>query len=608
MKRSLCGSGVTGERVRGLSRGCVPTLLYLLFIIFPGGSNACTQAPLGEIPLYLQRAVVLSEDHRFFNHNGTDFRAILRAIWQNMRAGRVVSGASTISEQLVKLEHNLPRTLRGRLSAAILAREMERDLSKDKILEQYLNRIPYQADACGVREGAKLLFGRELSTLSEKEMLALAVMIRAPGVLDPARGGHALERRIKWLAQKFPDTERVLAQKLSVIPRPEGIAALRGEQKLAKNERLGALLKERVRLLSSQNVQDGAVLAVRNDTGEILVYESVSTNSPAIDSVRVPRQAGSTLKPFLYALLLDQGVSAESRVIDAPLRLAVNRGVQSVRNYSEEFFGEVSLKEALGSSLNTPAVRVLEVVGLESFYQTLKRLGFGSLANDKEHYGEGIVIGNCEVSLWEMVHAYRVLARGGEGIFSAGSASEVTQILSNPDVRRFEFSVGGLLQFPEQTAVKTGTSSDHHDAWAVGYSPEFTVGVWMGNLDRTPMREVSGSKGPAWVLRAAFNELRRERGEPAIIAREHVGGGQLLPAAKLKITYPLDGIIIRRDKRIAREGVVFEVSQSQIAKWILNGEELGMSDRLLWYVSEGDYLLQATVADKVLEPVRFSVR
>jgi penicillin-binding protein 1C len=585
--------------------------IAFLFLL-PQTLFACeVTTPLDQIPLYLQRAVVLSEDRGFFQHGGNDLSAILRATWQNLRAMRVVSGASTITEQLVKLEYKLPRTFSGRLKAALFARSMERQLSKDQILERYLNCVPYPAGALGVRGGARVLFGRDLSTLNEKEMLALAVMIRAPGALDPLRNERGLERRITRLARNFPESERVLAQSLQIIPREEGFLRTTKIEERPRNERLRSLLEERLRLLASANVQDGALLAIRNDTGQPIVWEWISKTSPAIDSVNVPRQAGSTLKPFLYALLLDRGVSADSIVIDAPLRLSVNNGVQAIKNYSGEFYGEVTIREALGSSLNTPAVRVLEVVGQEFFFSTLRRLGFESLTRESAHYGEGIVIGNGEVTLRELVQAYRLLATGGGGIFSLVAAEEITRILSDPDVRRFEFGVGGLLQFPEQTAVKTGTSNDHHDAWAIGYSPEFTVGVWMGNLDRTPMREVSGSRGPAWVLRAAFNELRVSRDREmswrgAETRARHAATG--LPKQSLKIVYPLDGIEIKRDKRIAKEGVMFELSGDEPATWVLNGKKLGVGGQILWYLEDGEHLLQAQLQGEEIAPVRFRVR
>lgn len=597
--------------------------------------------PLNKIPLLLQRAVIAAEDKRFYEHNGTDYRALAHALIQNVTHLGLIRGASSITEQLARIEGNYPRTFRGRLSTAIRAKELEGKLSKDEILERYLNRVAYPSNACGVREGALVLFGRDLSTLTPREMIALAVIIRAPSALDPRRNFKGLNKRINRLSKQLVEAKSVnqedTSSALEWINRKEGVSLLRKAtldlQDNPLEREFRKLLAVKIERMKGQNVEDGAFLAIENSTGKILADLTVSKRFGSIDSVRTPRQPGSTLKPFLYAMALDREMNLNSIIEDAPLRIPVSGGIHRFRNYSGEYFGPVSLTEALGSSLNTPAVRVLQGIGVGSFLEQLHKLGFKSLDDTAAHYGEGLTLGDGEVTLFELVQGYRTFAMSGNfspigvsgesrsyPVMSNEAAEGVTKILIDPDARRHEFGVGGLLQFPIQTAVKTGTSGDHHDAWALGYSARFTVGVWMGNLDRTAMREVSGSRGPAWVLRAAFAKLEQE-GEPKELL-EFVP--EVKPADRVRakkdlhlpqIEIPAEGMIIKQDPRIPddMEAIAFELdSDSGPAHWYLDGSEVGTSSvekgRLVWKIAPGKHIVTAKINDVETKPVSFLVK
>ena len=224
---------------------------------------------------------------------------------------------------------------------------------------------------------------------------------------------------------------------------------------------------------------------------------------------------------------MESGWTAATLIDDSPLAEPIRSGLHSFHNYSRTHYGPLRLREALGNSLNVPAVRTIQFTGVEGFLQVLHKLGFESLSRSADYYGEGLALGDGEVTLFELVQAYAVLARNGEfrplklaltseepplttrRVFSEEVSSLVADILSDPQARRLEFGEGHLLRFPVQTAVKTGTSSDYRDAWAVGFSGRYTAGVWMGNMDRRPMEGVTGSSGPALVLRSIFAELGR---------------------------------------------------------------------------------------------------
>jgi penicillin-binding protein 1C len=246
---------------------------------------------------------------------------------------------------------------------------------------------------------------------------------------------------------------------------------------------------------------------------------------------------GQRLKPFLYALALEKGWTAATLINDSPLASPVGTGLHTYHNYSRLNYGLLRLRDALGNSLNVPAVRTVQFTGIEELLKRLRYLGFRSLTQHPDHYGEGLALGNGEVKLFELVQAYAALAGKGffrplvmvaeeakapesaRRVFSEEVSSLIANILSDPESRRLEFGNGNLLRFPAQTAVKTGTSSDYRDAWAVGFSHRYTVGVWMGNLDQKPMREVTGSTGPALVLRAVFAELNRhEEAKPLYLS------------------------------------------------------------------------------------------
>ena len=515
---------------------------------------------LHEIPYLLQQAFIKAEDKRFYDHSGVDWKARTHALAQNFLAMKVVRGASTITEQVVRMIYPRPRTIWSRWLEGFEAGILEKRFSKAEILEFYLNQVPYAAQRRGVVQASYYYFNRDLDTLSIKEMLALAVLVRAPGRMDLYKTKEPAKKPISNLAQLMLEDGSLsraqydgaingglLLEKPSLLVQANHfVQYLNSKQITDRHLKTGRLittldgslqmtlqgiLDDRIRDLKSRSVSDGAILVVDHTTNEVLSWVngggySNSQQGSKIDAILTPRQPGSTLKPFLYSLALEKGWTPATLLNDTPLASPVGTGLHSYRNYSGVNYGHVRLRDSLGNSLNIPAIRTIRFTGVDQFLSRLYDLGFWSLNRHPEYYGEGLALGNGEVTLYELVQAYATLARGGKFqslivsdtqipdnmpryVFSKEVSSIIAHILSDPQARRLEFGSGNLLRFPVQTAVKTGTSSDYRDAWAVGFSHRHTVGVWMGNLDQQPMDNVTGSIGPALILRAVFSELNR---------------------------------------------------------------------------------------------------
>lgn len=544
------------RKVQVLDRHGVP-----LSVTYQNSWNYHDYRPLAEIPRLLQAAVIMAEDRRFFRHGGSDWLGRLNAVRQNIAGWRKVRGASTISEQVVRLVHPRPRTVWSRWLEGIEAWQLERRFAKELILEFYLNQVPYSALRRGVVQAARYYFDRDLDTLNSAEMLALAVLVRAPGRLDIHRGNSQIRKPLELLAMQMkekgllsePEYRGILDDRLTAkkpaleaeaghfVQYVQGLAI---PPRLLQNGRLVTtldsslqdsvrkILERRLKELQNRNVRNGAVLVVDHMNGEVLAWVNGNNagsgqDGRLIDAVLTPRQPGSALKPFLYALALEKGWTAATVIDDSPLAMPVGSGLHDFRNYSRQYYGLLRLRDCLGNSLNIPAVRTVQFAGVKDFLKRLKELGFDSLIKPAEYYGEGLALGNGEVTLFELVRAYTALARQGEvrplravvgeavpagrgrTVFTAETCSILASILSDPEARRLEFGSGNLLRFPVQTAVKTGTSTDYRDAWSVGFNHRYTVGVWMGNLDGKPMQGVTGSIGPALALRSVFAELGR---------------------------------------------------------------------------------------------------
>lgn len=521
------------------------------------------------IPAQVRMAFLAAEDRRFGHHPGVDPLALGRALLQNARARRVVSGASTIPQQLARLLVPRPRTMLGKAQEALWALRLSAHLGSEELLREYLDRVALGHDLRGVEAAAAAYFGRPASALSLGQAALIAGLARAPASADPwtesaearLRQRMVLERMVRagWLdpvaardAASAP-LDLVRADRSFGAPHfvtwlnrelaDRGLEA--GEVVTSIEPALQADVQAIVRdqVLSDPRLGQAAAIVLDNRTGEILAWVgSVDFLDAARlgqnDGVRTLRQPGSALKPFAYGLALASGWTPATVLSDVETHLATPTGDWVPRNYDRRVHGPVRLRVALASSYNVPAVRLAEALGVGRVLDVLRAAGFASLSDSAEHYGAGVVLGNGSVTLLELASAYRGLARGGRleplvavqrardgagrelavvprgepRVFLPGDAVQLlTDILSDDGARAPAFGLDHALRFPFPVAAKTGTSHAFVDNWTAGFSSEVTVAVWVGNFDGRPMQGVSGISGAGPIFSRVMNRAMRGR-------------------------------------------------------------------------------------------------
>ncbi|GGH63565.1 penicillin-binding protein [Comamonas phosphati] len=519
---------------------------------------------LGDVSPALRTALVLSEDKRFYEHSGVDWTAVTSAAWGNLWNTRT-RGASTITMQLAGLLDGQDsaflrqgpggRGVAQKLGQAVAAQVLDRRWRKDQILEAYLNLVPFRGEIVGIDALALTLFGKAPHGLDAREAAIAAALVRAPnasaervaqracGVLQTmapddaaARncqdGGSALQlytasvlQRRQWassegVAPHFARRWLALAQNKN---REQVRSTLSGPlQRFAV-----ASLQQHLRELQGRNVEDGAAVVLDNATGEVLAWVGSSgtlSQAAEVDGVTAMRQPGSTLKPFLYAqAIAEKRITGASLIEDSSAHIPTQNGLYIPQNYDRRFKGWVSARTALASSLNVPAVRTLVMVTPDAFFGQLRRLGL-PLRESGGYYGFSLALGSSEVPLLQLANAYRALANGGQwrpvrwGSKTAESAVQavdaraayiVGNILSDNMARAPTFGTDSVLATRFWTAVKTGTSKDMRDNWALGWSERYTVGVWVGNARGDAMHSVSGTSGAAPVWAEIMGFLHR---------------------------------------------------------------------------------------------------
>jgi len=640
---------------------------------------------LSMVPEHLQRAVLFAEDRRFFSHGGVDWRSVGRAILSG--GGR---GASTVTMQLasliapeLKAAGGARRSYRQKLSQMRWAWAIERRWTKAEIVEAYLNLIPLRGESEGITGGVRLLLGKTVESVSPEESVVLAALIRAPNGDISAIADRACRLKEDLIENDFvrfasPQcdrlaeiTTRVGASGVPAAARNRVTAAPHLARRLSEREPLARditttldaplqrfvseQLRAQLATLRSVNVADGAALVVRNDTGAVLAYVGnggVESSARYVDGIQARRQAGSTLKPFLYALAIERRLlAADTLLNDAPIEVPVGVGVYRPRNYDNAYKGPVSVRTALASSLNVPAVLAVQRVGVASFVDLLSKLGFSGLQRP-DIYGPSVALGSPVVSLWELVGAYRALANGGRlapleflpnepreatvSVIDPGTAFIVADILADRGSRSVAFGLENPLSTPYWTAVKTGTSKDMTDNWCVGFSRDYTIGVWVGNFSGEPMHDVSGVTGAAPLWARTFDFLAKRPGfngaappVPESLVVRPSGEGRSLylagtepthqlktiePEARLAaIVAPVEGesFAIDPDIPAGHQRITFASAASPSgAGWVLNEKPLGPGDvPFLWAPEPGRYTLSLrSRAGRDIATVRFSVR
>lgn len=543
-----------------------------LLVTYKTKWNVANYVSLSDIPEFLKQVFINIEDKRFYTHHGVDLKARLSALYQLLRLRKIVRGASTISEQTVKMFHKRKRTFFTKWLEGIESYILEKKFSKNEILEFYLNEVPYSRNIRGIKNASLYFFNRELETLSKKEIIALAVMLRSPSTLDPFKNLEKLENAVNKASEllfkdkiiskielKHIKEERLKIENFKLGTDASHFISFIKKQNIdndfIKNGKikttLDASLQNDVKKaldaeinnLKEKNVRNGGALVVNLKDNEILAWvvggDLENEEDSQIDAVTILRQPGSTLKPFLYARALEKGYNAATVILDAPIAEEVNKGIHRYKNFSGVYYGPIRLREALANSLNTPAVRTVKFIGDSDFLETLKNLGFENLKKDSEYYGAGLALGNGEVTLYELSRAYATLARSGiykdfnflykdkisqnenfnqqnlntqKRVFDKDVSDIINDILQDSEARRLEFGTSPIYKFTYPTSFKTGTSSDFRDAWVAAYTQDYLVSVWMGNYKRDSMKRVSGSLGPVSVMRTIFGILNPKRG------------------------------------------------------------------------------------------------
>ena len=492
--------------------------------------------PMSEMGRWMPAAAVAIEDRRFYAHRGMDWLSVARAAWQNMTEGRIVSGASTITSQVVRLAVPRERTLPNKLLEFTQAAALEFILTKDEILEIYLNSVPFGGNTRGVEAAARTWFGKPAKNLSLAEAALLTALLRGPSYYRPDRHPErALELRdrlIDTLAERGVATaEEARRAKLEPLPKSRlPIAAERiqaadaaakhgsAREHLDKYGRFRSTLDaDKQNLLLAElraalaNMDEGvtaAAVLVENKTAKVRGYvgnarEGTGAQAAWVDCAASPRSPGSALKPFIYALAFERGVSAPAAMIaDVPDA----DDAAGVRNFDRLYRGPVSARTALADSLNVPAVKMFRAAGAESVLGLLRRLGFSRLTHEAAWYGDSIALGGCEVTPLELARAYPARAAGGRDAplvwYENAPVPDETPLLSEAaaaltldvlkDARRNLPAYAAAENDGKIIAFKTGTSYGLRDAWCAAVTPEWTLVVWLGDPSGRPRANLAG--------------------------------------------------------------------------------------------------------------------
>jgi penicillin-binding protein 1C len=607
---------------------------------------------LASVPEHVKRNLILIEDKHFYEHRGVDFGAFLSALGQWPTSGRL-RGASTITMQLASLLQTEGRTvaksLLEKVQQIVHAGLLEIFWTKPQILETYLNLATFRGDLVGIDAAAQGLFQKFPHGLSRDEGLILAALLSSP---------NARPDRVASKACLFTAVDECKALKQLALKHLQGRARLPRRPDLAPHfarliqskaplvtttldSRLQQVSVEAVHAhlngLQAQNVKDAAVIVANHHSGEILAYVGSSAKlslAPDVDGVRALRQAGSTLKPLLYAQAIDDNLlTSETLLDDSPFRVQTVSGLYRPENYDRTFKGIVPARVALASSLNIPAVRVIDLLGIEPFYRTLVDLGFS--LRPVSTYGHSLSLGAADVSLKQLIEAYTALAHGGrsvvlhiepratregKAIFRPSTTQTISTILSSKDDRALTFGLDNPLATPYFAAVKTGTSKDMRDNWCLGYDDTYIVGVWVGNFEGSPMWDVSGISGAAPIWRTIMDALHPEAyksqrpyvTELAQTSRPKPHFAPYLPEP-IEILYPQDKALIAFDPDIPAENqaIVLEHSgsQTQTVLWQLDEVFLTSDVVKISDLASGRHRLRLFSKDReLLKQIGFEIR
>jgi penicillin-binding protein 1C len=517
--------------------------------------------PLVQVAPELINATIAVEDRRYWHHPGVDPLAIVRAAYENIKAGVMRVGGSTITQQVIRNIYRRPRTLVSKAAEAWQALRLERMMTKREILEQYLNRAPYGNQLTGIEAASRYYFQKPASGLSLAEAAFLAGLPNAPTSLNPYQNIDATLQRQKIVLRRLlhqklvtrDEYDRAILQPVRLTPpevnfraphavqmaeeqfhgRPD-VASITLTIDYPLQQNIQWAVRSHLAQLKRKNVTNAAVVVIENRTGEVRALLGSANffdekTEGQVNGATALRQPGSSIKPFMYVRALEGSFTPATVLPDLPTHIPDDRGDYIPENYDKRYHGPVRLRTALACSYNVPAVRTIQVVGIGTLYQSMQMVGITSLTQPVEYYGYGLTLGNAEVSLLELTNAYRTFANLGvwkpsrliqsavsiEGnreitlddvrehenprqVYDERAAYLITDILKDFVARRPAF--GNAFHFPFECAVKTGTTKDYRDNWTLGYTTEYTVSVWAGNFDASPMHGVSGVTGAGQIF------------------------------------------------------------------------------------------------------------
>lgn len=522
--------------------------------------------PLESIAPIMQQATVSAEDQRFWEHPGIDPIAITRAL---LSLGSQRSGASTITQQLARgryLNGSGEPLLVRKAHEALLAIQIEGREPKDQILGEYLNSVYYGRGAYGIEAAARVFFGVSAANLDLAQAAYLAGLPQLPGAYDPANDPSLAKARQAYVLARLLDdgqittnqVESATGESLYLLPPlapvigPHFVQFALGELARVRPDLAGKpgliiettldaglqqeaerIIGQQVTKLADRNVTNAAAVSIDPRDGRIVVMAGSAGFDDAAHAGQVNmtvalRQPGSALKPFLYAAAMEHGFTPATQLLDVPSSFPTPDGTYVPLDYDRRFRGPVSLRTALASSLNIPAVRTLDAIGIDTFLEMAHRAGLATLT-DSERYGLALTLGGGEVRLLDLANAYSIFATGGRlpqpyavsrvrdvsgkvlyehvrsepaQVLDPAIAYLVADILDDRDARIPGFGEVTPLDLPFRAGVKTGTTTNFRDNWTVGFTPQLVTGVWVGNADGAPMHDVSGVDGAAPIWRA----------------------------------------------------------------------------------------------------------
>jgi penicillin-binding protein 1C len=506
--------------------------------------------PLEKMGPWLPRVTVALEDRRFYEHRGIDWHAIVAASTRNLRSRHLLSGASTITQQLVKLATGREqRSWSRKLYEAIIAWKLERRWSKERVLAEYLNRSSYGNRRIGPEAAARAYFDKPARDLTLSEAIFLAGLPQAPTRFNPWRHPEHASRKYSRSLARLVELGVLTRNQQSLLESPPKIAhtdpprlaphfvdtlvarepGLCGTVTTTLDLRLQTTIERLVRshlaALNRHDITQAAVVVVENATGAVrAMVGSENYAVSQINGAMQPRSCGSTLKPFVYLDAIDKRLLTSASLLpDTPDAIRDEYADYDPQNYNHHYLGPVRLREALGCSLNVPAVFALSRLGARPAFYQLQKWGF-NFPQGLAEYGAGFVLGNAETRLVDLAAAYAGLARGGTAVRAKFLAAEhqpltriasseataiITDILCDNDARQKSFGPHSPLAFEQRVAAKTGTSSGFRDTWTVGFDKEHTVAVWAGNFDGRPMRDTFAVRAATPLWAAVMQELLR---------------------------------------------------------------------------------------------------